>query len=99
MSQYDVKGLYQFLAHTPEQGLRKMLVDNKPMTDTHFAMLMKVTRASDESRFCEHFEKSDFPKVKYGPAELKLKDKFWQDCTVTFKNRGILQPTTEIKAA
>ena len=92
MSQYDVSGFYQFLAHTPEQGLRKMLVDGKPMTDSHFSMLLKIVRAGDEAQFCEHFEKQDFPKIKYGPAEMKLKDNFWNDCIKACQARGILQP-------
>ena len=99
MSTYDSAGLYQFLAHTPEQGLRKMLVDGKPMTDVHFSLMLKVVRAGDEKQFCELFEKKEFPKVKFGPAETKLKDKFWDDCIVTFKNRGILQPAGATKAA
>jgi len=97
MSQFDVPGLYQFLAHSPEQGLRKTLVDGKPMTDVHFNLLMKVVRAGDEAHFCEHFEKKDFPKVKFGPAEQKLKDKFWDDCMGTLKARGILQPAVAHK--
>jgi len=99
MSEFDTKGLYEFLAHTPEQGLRKMLVDQKPMTDAHFNLLLKVVRAGGEAEFAEHFEKADFPKVKFGPAEQKIKDKFWADCIVTFKARGILQPAVAHKAA
>lgn len=99
MSQYDVPGLFQFLSQTPEQGLRKMLVDNKPMSDSHFSLLLKITRAGAESQFCDHFEKKDFPKVKMGPAEQKIKDKFWDDCIVAFKARGILQPSVASKVA
>jgi len=92
MSQYDVAGLFQFLSQTPEQGLRKMLVDQKPITDAHFNLLLKIVRAGSESQFCEHFEKKDFPKIKMGPAEQKVKDKFWEDCITACKSRGILQP-------
>jgi hypothetical protein len=92
MSQYDASGLFQFLSQTPEQGLRKMLVDNKPFTDTHFNLMLKVVRAGGEVQFCEHFEKADFPKVKFGPAEQKIKDKFWQDCITACESRGLLQP-------
>jgi hypothetical protein len=99
MSQYDVPGLFQFLANTPEQGLRKMLVDQKPMTDVHFNLLMKVVRSGDEAQFCTHVEKKDFPKIKMGPAEQKLKEKFWDDCFKTFEARGILNPATSQKAA
>ena len=89
MSQYDASGLFQFLSQTPEQGLRKMLVDNKPFTDAHFNLMLKVVRAGTEAQFCEHFEKADFPKVKFGPAEQKIKDKFWQDCITVCESRGI----------
>lgn len=99
MGQYDGAALFQFLAHTPEQGLRKMLVDGKTMTDVHFSMLLKVVRAGDEAQFCEHFEKKEFPKVKFGPAETKLKDKFWDDCINVCQSRGILQPAGAPKAA
>lgn len=92
MNQYDLPGLYQFLAHTPEQGLRKMFVDQKPMTDVHFSLLMKVVRAGGEADFCAHADKKDFPKIKFSPAETKLKDKFWDECFQTFKSRGILNP-------
>lgn len=98
MSQYDVPSLYQFLLHTPEQGLRKMLVDNKPVSEVHFNLLMKVVKTCDEPTFCEHFEKTDFPKVKMGPAELKIKEKFWNDCVACFKTRGLLNPAQKAAA-
>ena len=92
MSQYDVAGLYQFLLHTPEQGLRKMLVDGKPFTEVHFNMMLKVVRGCDEAAFISHFEKCDFPKLKFSPNEIKLKDKFWPDCVTCFNSRGLLAP-------
>ena len=92
MSQYDAAGLFQFLSQTPEQGLRKMLVDGKPLTEVHFNLLLKVVRSGTEVQFCEHFEKKDFPKVKMGSAEQKVKDKFWDDCITACQSRGILQP-------
>lgn len=97
MSQYDVAGLYEFLQHTPEQGLRKMLVDNKPFTDVHFNLMIKIVRGCDVNAFTSHFEKNDFPKLKMSPAEQKLKDKFWGDCTTCWSSRGILSPS--VKAA
>lgn len=97
MSQYDLPGLFDFLSNTPEQGLRKMLVDQKPMTDVHFSLLLKVVRSGDQNNFCELADKKDFPKVKFGPAEQKLKDKFWDDCFKTFQSRGLLNPA--VKAA
>lgn len=98
MSSYDWNGLYDFLAHTPEQGLRKMLVDGKPMTDSHFSLLLKVVRAGSPE-FCKCAQEKSFPKVKFSPGETKLKDKFWDDCYATFNARGILGPATGAKAA
>jgi hypothetical protein len=97
--QYDVAGLYSFLQHTPESGLRKMLVDNKPFTEPHFNMMMKIVRGCDEAKFTECFEKNEFPKIKFGPAETKIKEKFWADCVTTFNSRGLLNPSTTTKAA
>lgn len=99
MSEYDMKGLFEFLSQTPEQGLRKMLVDQKPMTEAHFNLLLKVVRAGGESEFQTHFEKMDFPKIKFGPAEQKIKEKFWTDAVTTFKARGLLQPSVAKTAA
>ena len=87
MSQYDVPGLYSFLVHTPEAGLRKMLVDGKPMTDVHFSLMMKIVRACNETQFCEHFEKQDYPKIKFGPNDMKLKEKFWADAKGATHNK------------
>lgn len=91
MSQYDISSLYSYLAHTPEGGLRKMLVDAK-FTEVHFNLLVKVVRACSETQFVEHFEKNDFPKVKLGAAEIKIKENFWKDCETCFNGRGLLAP-------
>ena len=95
MSQYDIQSLHEFLLHTPEQGLRKMLVDGKPITEVHFSLLMKVTTACKLEEFSGHLEKEDFPKIKFGPAEQKIKDKFWKDCVAGFNARGLLTPATK----
>jgi len=92
MSQYDLGSLYDFLLHTPEQGLRKMLVDQKPMTEVHLNMLLKIVRGTKLEDFTNHWEKQDFPKLKFGPAEQKIKEKFWNDCKQSFTARGLLNP-------
>lgn len=97
-SGYDLPGLFQFLTQTPEQGLRKMLVDGKPMTDVHFSMMLKILRAGGESDFCGYADQKSFPKIKFSPNELKLKDKFWDDCFVTFQSRGVLNPAATTAA-
>src|SRR4051812_29094748 len=99
MSQYDMPGLYEFLTQTPEQGLRKMFVDNKTFTEPHFNLMMKVVRACNGDQFSGHFEKCDFPKIKMGPAEQKIKEKFWADCVTVWKSRGLLNPGLPQKAA
>ncbi|UOE99838.1 hypothetical protein [Bdellovibrio reynosensis] len=97
--QYDVPNLYNFLTQTPEAGLRKMLVDNKPFSEVHFNMMMKIVRGSDEAHFTEHFTKQDYPKVKFSPAEIKLKEKFWADAMTCWNSRGLLTPAVATRAA
>jgi hypothetical protein len=87
---YDYASIYQFLTQTPEGGLRKMLVDNKPMNEGHFNLLMKVVRSCKEEDFANHYEKQDFPKVKMSPSETKVKEVFWKDLTTTLQSRGLL---------
>ena len=100
MSQkYDVPNLYNFLTQTPEAGLRKMLVDNKPFTEAHFNLMMKIVRGCNESQFTEHFDKQDFPKVKMNANDIKLKEKFWADAVTTWNNRGLLTPAVATRAA
>ncbi len=99
MSQYDAHSLYDFLFHTPEGGLRKMLVDRKTMTDVHFNLLIKMVKSTTMVQFAEHFDKKDFPKMRLGPAEMKIKEKFWDECVAVLKERGILQPASASKVA
>jgi len=95
MSQYDTNGLYDFLTQTPESGLRKMLIDKKNLTDVHCNLLIKVVRSCSMEQFGEHFEKKDFPKIRMSPAEMKLKEKFWDVCMATLQERGLLQPAVQ----
>ncbi len=98
MSQYNIPSVYQFLLHTPEQGLRKILIDPKGLTDVHFSLMIKIIRNCPEALFCEHFEKSTFPKVKFSPAEIKIKEKFWNDLIQTLNQRGLLSPADKAAA-
>ena len=91
MSQYDTQSVYDFLTHTPEGGLRKILVDKVKMTDVHLSLLIKVVRACSEDQFADHFDKQIFPKIRLGPAESKIQEKFWLDCTAILLERGLLQ--------
>ena len=76
-----------------------MLVDPKSFSDAHFNTMLKVVRAGDVKVFCDHFEKKDFPKVKFGPAETKVKEKFWNDLISATLAKGILQPAVAGKVA
>lgn len=99
MSQYDTQSLHDFLIHTPESGLRKMLVDKKTMTDVHCNLLIKIAKSCSLEQFAEHFENKDFPKVRMSPAEIKIKEKFWQDSVLALNERGLLQPIATSKVA
>jgi hypothetical protein len=100
MSQtYDVPNLYTFLTQTPEGGLRKMLIDNKPFSEAHFNLMLKIVRASTETQFTEHFDKQDFPKVKLNAADVKIKEKFWNEAMITWNNRGLLTPAVATRVA
>jgi hypothetical protein len=99
MSLYDMHSLHDFLFHTPESGLRKMLIDRKNITDVHCNLLFKIVKSTSPDQFAEHFEKKDFPKLRFGPAEMKIKEKFWDDCVATLLERGILQPAVQKAAA
>ncbi len=99
MSLYDTHSLHDFLYHTPESGLRKMLIDRNGMTDVHCNLLFKIVKTCSADQFSEHFEKKDFPKLRFGPAEMKIKEKFWEDCVKTLSDRGILQPAGAQKTA
>lgn len=96
---FDIQNLYQFLTQTPEGGLRKMLVDGKPMTEVHFNMMMKVIKHGGEQEFINFCETGAFPPVRLSPKEQPLKETFWNDCLKTFKDRGLLQPGGTAKAA
>lgn len=95
MSGYDTAGLHDFLLHTPEGGVRKILVDKNKMTDVHCNLLLKIVKGCSPEDFAQHFEKQDFPKIRLGPAETKIKEKFWGDCTAVLLERGILQPAVD----
>ena len=99
MAQYDTQSVYDFLVHTPEGALRKMLVDKVKMTDVHLSLLVKVVRASTQSTFDEHFSKQDFPKIRMSDNETKIKERFWGDCTAMLLERGLLQPMTTMPKA
>jgi hypothetical protein len=96
---FDTSSLFSFLTDTPESGLKKMLVDGKPMTDIHFNLLMKFVRNTNSGDFKTHCEAGTLPSLKLSPAEHKIKEAFWKDCVKTFESRGLLQPAVPQKTA
>ncbi len=99
MSQYDTYVLYDFLFHTPESGLRKMLIDRNRITDVHCNLLFKIVKNCTPEQFGEHFDNQTFPKIRTSPAEDKVKEKFWENVTAVLAERGVLQPAQAQKAA
>ncbi len=96
---FDHSTIYNFLKDTPEKGLRQMFVNKAGFTDVHFGLMMKVVRACNEAQFAEHIEKNDFPKIKFGNAEEKLKETFWKSAVSAFEAKGLIQPAGKAKAA
>lgn len=96
---YDIPALHEFLQHTPESGLRKMLVDPKAFSDIHFNMMLKIVRVCTPQQFAEHCEREDFPKIKFSPNESKLKETFWKALVSHCDSRGLLNPASPAKAA
>ncbi|PIS10389.1 MAG: hypothetical protein COT73_09630 [Bdellovibrio sp. CG10_big_fil_rev_8_21_14_0_10_47_8] len=76
-----------------------MLVDGKPITDVHLNLLLKIVRGCQADEFANCFEQQQFPKVKMGPAEQKIKEKFWQDIEQGCNSRGLLNPAVATKVA
>ncbi len=99
MSQFDTYSLYDFLMHTPEGGLRKILIDNQNMTPLHLSLLLKVVKGSTPDEFSEYFNSQSLPKIRMSPAESKIKETFWPKCIVIFESRGLLQPAMPVKQA
>lgn len=97
-SQYDASSVYQYLIHTPESALKKMLITPQ-FTPMHFNILFKIVRAGSEGDFCDHFYKCDFPKAKFSAQEIGLKETFWEKCVAALNQHGLLQPAQPQKIA
>jgi hypothetical protein len=91
MPLYDTDSLHEFLSHTPEGGLRKMLIDGQSLTEVHFNLLLKIVRATSVDAFHTHFTNADYPRIRMSPAEDKIKERFWANCVATLSDRGLLQ--------
>lgn len=77
-SKDEMFGVHEYILHTPESALRKMWVNPK-FTENHFRMACKIARGCPPEEFAAHWEAGTFPKVKWGNAELPLREGFWAE--------------------
>lgn len=92
MNSNEVKTVYEFLLHSPEAGVRRMLMDQMNFGDSYVRMALKIVRACKADEFAAHFEQGDFPRMKMGPADLEIRDSFWPHFKATLESRGLLSP-------
>lgn len=85
----DISGVYNYLLHTPEGPLRKMLVDDK-MTDTHIRLLAKLAKGAPESEFTNCFQSENFGSLRLSGAENKIREHFWTVCKNRLSALGLL---------
>ncbi|MDZ4660844.1 MAG: hypothetical protein SGJ18_04420 [Pseudomonadota bacterium] len=85
----QVLSVYEFLLHTPEGALRKMLKDEKT-TDVHINLLLKIVKGATKDQFIEHFTKATFPVIKFNANDLKIKETFWVNCCGSLESIGLL---------
>lgn len=90
MNTNEVNSVYEFLLHTPEDGVRRMLLDPSDFGDGYVRMALKIVRACGADEFAGHFEQGDFPRIKMGPADIKIRDSFWPQFKSTLEKRGLL---------
>lgn len=86
---------YQFLLHTPEKGLRSLMMDPAFFSEVHFNLMLKIVRGCDEAAFCQHFSAQTFPKVKMSANEMKVKEKFWSDLEKKLLQQGLMTPESQ----
>lgn len=85
----QILSVYEFLLHTPEGAVRKMLKDDKT-TDIHINLLLKIVKSSSKELFVEYFTKGSFPVIKFNANDLKIKETFWANCCASLESRGLL---------
>lgn len=88
-SEQDLLSLYDFLRHTPEGHLKKMLLTGK-MTEAHINILLKVVRSCGNNDFVTHANAATLPKVKLAPTEVPLKEVFWPVALETCATLGLI---------
>ena len=86
----ELSSLYEFLSHTPEGGLKKMLVEGN-FTEAHLRILLKLAKGGgDQATFIDSFEKEDLGKIKLSPKESPLKGQFWKICIERLSTVGLI---------
>lgn len=88
-SKDEIVGVHDYVLQTPEGPLRKMLVSPK-FTENHFRMALKIARGCSADEFATHWEASTFPKVKWGNAELPLRESFWKEFAIVCAGMGLV---------
>jgi hypothetical protein len=88
-SHEELKSLHGFLRATAEGNLKKMLLGGK-MTEVHLRVLLKVSRSVSEDEFITYFEAGTFPKMKFSPAEIAVKEGLYEVCAQACAKVGLL---------
>lgn len=96
-NQEQITSLYEFLLHTGESNLKKMLVDRN-LTEGHLRFLMKVVKTCNCEIFSSHLANNTFPTMKFNALEMSMREKFWVTCCNTFEARGLLSRDQKIAA-
>lgn len=97
-SQEDLKSLHGFLKSTNEGGLKKMLVGGR-MSEVHLRLLLKIVRGVGEDEFVKILESESFPKIKLGAPEIAIKEGFWGICLEACVKVGLINASSQAKAA
>jgi hypothetical protein len=96
-SQEQIASLYEFLLHTGEGNLKKMLVDRN-LTEGHLRFLLRVVKTCNCQVFTDHLNNNTFPTMKFNALELSMRERFWNTCCNTFEARGLLNPEQKLAA-
>jgi hypothetical protein len=91
----DISSVFEFLQHTSESNLKKMLVDQK-MTEAHLRILLKIVKSSTFEQFQMAYQKQEVPRIKMSAAEANLKETFWSICQASLQSRGLIGETPKL---
>lgn len=86
----QIENIHQFLRHTPEERVRRSLLDPRLFTAAEARLALKIARACDVPEFAVHFKLEDFPRIRMTVAETKIRDTFWPRLKAMLRARGLL---------